>query len=125
MLARLPEVEALLQRALVLDESWNAGALHEFAVTWYAVRPGRADRRAAERHYERALALSGGRRAGLYVAYAEAVAVPAQNRGQFTALLERALAVPADADPNGRLLNALAQSRASWLLSRADYLFAE
>src|SRR5436190_7871761 len=32
MLGRLPEVRALLDRALTLDESWDAGALHEFKI---------------------------------------------------------------------------------------------
>src|SRR5688572_1711651 len=30
LLARLPEVEALLDRAIALDDAWDAGALHEF-----------------------------------------------------------------------------------------------
>lgn len=125
MLARLPEVEALLGRALALDEAWNHGALHEFAVTFSAARPGMRDRTAIDRHYARALALSRGRRAGVFVAYAEAMAVPAQDRAAFENLLDQALAVDLDADPDARLLNALAQRRARWLRSRADHLFAQ
>ena len=125
MLARIPEVDALLERALALDESWNEGALHEFAVTWYASRPGSRDRARIERHYARALELSAGKRAGPYVAYAEGVAVPEQDRGKFKANLERALAVDPDADPGSRLLNALAQRRAKWLLGRTRELFLE
>lgn len=125
MLARLPEVEALLGRALDLDESWNAGAVHAFAVEWYAARPGAFDRAAIERHYARALALSQGTRAGLFVAYAEAVAVREQDRRAFERLLDRALAVDLDARPDERLQNALAQRRAGWLRTQADLLFVE
>jgi len=125
MLARMPEVDALLGRALAIDETWNAGALHEFAISWSAARPGVPDRTAVDRHYARALELSQGRRAGVYVAYAEAMAVPAQNRAAFRNLLERALAVDLESDPDIRLLNALAQRRAYWLLARIDYLFAD
>ena len=32
LLARIPEVQALVSRALTVDETWNAGALHEFAI---------------------------------------------------------------------------------------------
>jgi len=125
MLARLPEVEALLARGIELDEAWNAGSLHEFAVSWYAARPGAVDRGAIERHYARALELSGGTRAGLFVAYAEAIAVRDQNRRQFDGLLDRALAVDDNARPDERLQNALAQRRALWLRTQADLLFVD
>jgi len=125
MLARIPEVDALLGRALTLDEAWNAGTLHEFAISWSAARPGIPNRAAVNAHYARALELSRGRRAGVYVAYAEAMAVPTQNRAAFRSLLDRALAVDLEADPDSRLLNALAQRRARWLLGRIDYLFVE
>jgi predicted anti-sigma-YlaC factor YlaD len=123
MLARLPEVEALLARALELDEAWNAGALHEFQITWAAAQRTRGDQEELRRHYERALALSRGQRASLYVAYAEAVAVPNQDRTEFVSLMEKALAVDPNADPAHRLLNLIAQRRAWWLLQRIDELF--
>jgi predicted anti-sigma-YlaC factor YlaD len=125
MLARLPEVEALLARGLALDEAWNAGALHDFAVSWYTARPGPQDRGAIERHYARALELSRGTRAGLFVAYAEGVSVREQNRRQFQDLLDRALAVDLDRRPDERLQNSLAQRRAVWLRGQADFLFLE
>jgi predicted anti-sigma-YlaC factor YlaD len=125
LLARLAEVDALIGRALAVDASWNAGALHEFALSFLAARPGLTDEAAIEHHFARALALAAGRRAGVYVAGAEALAVRRQDRAQFEQLLERALALDPDADPDSRLANALAQRRARWLLSRADDLFLE
>jgi len=123
LLARLPEVEALLDRALELDDSWNGGALHEFSISLAASRSTAMDNAALQNHYDRALQLSNGTRAGLHIAFAEAVAVPAQDRSRFVDLLERALAVDVDADPNERLLNVIAQDRARWLLGRVDELF--
>ena len=123
MLARLPEVEALLQHALAVDEAYDEGALHEFAVVWAGARPGSSDRAAINRHYRRALDLSERPRASLYVAYAVAVALPSQNREQFRSLLEEALAIDPDAVPGKRLLNTIAQRRARWLLARMDELF--
>jgi predicted anti-sigma-YlaC factor YlaD len=123
MLARLPEVEALLDRALALQEDWNAGALHEFTITWVAARGAPGDREKLHRHYERALTLSQGHRASVHVAYAEAVAIPNQDRTEFMALLHKALAVDLDAAPEHRLMNMIAQRRARWLLERIDELF--
>lgn len=125
LLARLPEVEALLARALAVEESWNAGALHEFALALTAARPGGSDPAALAAHFGRALELSGGRRAALFVAYAEADAVRRQDRAAFVELLERALAVDVDAYPEERLLNVIARERAQWLLGKADELFLE
>ena len=125
MLARLPEVEALLERALDLDEDYDDGALHEFAVVWAAAVPGRRDRGAIERHFTRALELSAGRRASLFVAYAMAVTVPAQDRARFRSLMDKALAVDPEAVPEKRLLIIIAQRRARWLLGRIDELFLE
>ena len=125
MLARLPEVEALLQQALALDESYDGGSLHEFAVIWAGAVPRTRDRAAIDRHYERALQLSAGRRASLYIAYAMAVTVPAQDRAQFNSLMDKALAIDPDAVPGKRLLNTIAQRRARWLLARTDELFLE
>ncbi len=125
MLARLPEVEALLARALELDESFDRGTLHEFQLSLATSRPSGADAAGAKRAYDRALALSGGKRASLFVSHAEAVAVPAQDRKAFVASLERALAVDPSAEPSLKLANALAQRRARWLLDRVDDLFLE
>jgi predicted anti-sigma-YlaC factor YlaD len=126
LLARLPEVEALIERALALDEAWERGSLHEFQLVFAASRPGGPpDFDRIRKHFERAVQLSGGQRASVYVAYAEAVSVRTQNRREFRQLLEKALAVDPDKHPDTRLANLLAQRRARWLLERADELFLE
>jgi predicted anti-sigma-YlaC factor YlaD len=122
MLARLPEVEAMIDRAIELDADWRGGSLHAFKVQLAAAKPGEPDYEAIQRHYERALELSEGKDASLYLAYAETVSVPRQDRAEFDALIEKALAVDVDVDPNRRLLNALAHRRAQWLRGRADEL---
>jgi len=125
LLARLPEVEEMLQRALVLDEAWNAGALHEFAINLAGAGSTSADPTMLEDHYERALELAGSSGAGIHVTFAEVVAVPEQDRRRFAELLERALAVDVDAYPEQRLLNVLAQRRARWLLDHTDEFFLD
>jgi hypothetical protein len=127
MLGRLREVDAFVAHALALDESWERGALHEFALTLESARPPGASRgpEVLEHHYERALTLSQGRRPSVYVGYAEAVLLPRQDEPAFRAALDRALAIDVHADPADRLVNILAQRRARWLLGRMDDLFVE
>ena len=123
MLARMPEVEAMLDRALALDESWDRGALHEFKVVFAGAKPGGpTDVAAIKRHYQRALDLSKGASAGVYLAYAETVVLPTQNKTEFRALLEKALAVDPDTIPANRLATVVSQRRARWLLGRIDDL---
>jgi predicted anti-sigma-YlaC factor YlaD len=74
-------------------------------------------------HFDRAVELSDGKLCGPYVSYAEAVCIPAEDRGQFEKLLQQALAINPDNDPPTRLVNLIMQRRARWLLSRVDKLF--
>lgn len=125
LLARIPEVEALVGRALEIDEAWDEGALHEFEITLAGAKGGEVDVPTMKAHYDRALELSRGRRASLYLSYAETVSVPTQNAAEFRDLVNRALAVDPDAYPDLRFANALARRRAGWLLERIDFLFLE
>jgi predicted anti-sigma-YlaC factor YlaD len=122
LVAELPAPEALMRRALELDESWNQGAIHEFFVSLEMARPG-GSAEAARRHLDRALLLSQGRRLGSLVAWAEGALVQAQDRAGFQATLQRVLDADLDASPPDRLANAIAQRRARLLLAHADDLF--
>jgi len=126
MIARLPEVDALLARGLALDEAWDGGSFHEFAITFTTANPaGTPDPNGLQAHYDRALALSGGKRASLFVTWAESVSIPRQDRAGFKAMLDRALAVDVEAAPNLKLSNQIALRRAKWLLDRADKYFLD
>jgi predicted anti-sigma-YlaC factor YlaD len=122
MLARIPEVDAMLARALELDESWDNGSLHEFGGIFAGAKPGRIDYDAMKKHYERAVELSAGARGGIHVAFAEAYCVPKQDTGCFNTALKKALAIDAYAKPSGRLQNVLAVRRANSLMERRDEL---
>ena len=74
---------------------------------------------------DRALELSSGKRASLFVAYAEAVSIRTQNRAKFRSMLEKAAAIDPDKCEQVRLFNLIAQRRARWLLGRSDELFLE
>ena len=123
----IPQMEALVDRALELDEAFDAGAIHTFLISYELARAQRKpDPTAAARgHFERAVQLSGGQLAGPYVSIAEAVDVAAQDRAAFEAHLQQALAIDADAQPQWRLANLIMQRRAHWLLSRTEQLIAQ
>ena len=120
-------IEALMRRALALDEGWEMGSLHDFFITWEGGRSsvgGSLDK--AKEHFERAKALGKGQRVSPLVTYAEVVSVGAQNKKEFEALLNEALAIDvAKAAPEQKLANIIAQRRAKWLLARVDELFVE
>jgi predicted anti-sigma-YlaC factor YlaD len=127
LVADFPIVEALLDRAVQLDEEFDGGALHVFLISLEMARAGGEGDPAmrAEKHFERALALGGQNQVGPLIAYAEAVCVKKQDKAQFRSLLNRALAVNPDATPKSRLLTLVLQRRARWLLTQEEELFVE
>ena len=51
--------------------------------------------------------------------------MPTQNAAEFREMMEKALAVDPDDDPDNRLVNLIAQRRAAWLLDRIDDLILD
>jgi len=125
MVGQIAAMEALIQRALDLDESYGKGAIHSFMISYEMSRPGAAGDPVARarHHFERALALSHGIDASPFVALAEAVTIQKQDVKEFESLLNRALAINPEANPDSRLVNTVMQRRARWLLSRESELF--
>jgi predicted anti-sigma-YlaC factor YlaD len=126
LVATLPAPVAMMQRGLELDETFDAGAFHEFFVTYDGGRSaaeggGPARARA---HLDRAQELSKGEKLGPLVSYAEAVLVQGQDRAEFERVLRQVLAFDVDSAPKYRLANVLAQRRARALLGHVDDLFA-
>jgi predicted anti-sigma-YlaC factor YlaD len=124
LVADLPTVETLIDRALQLDETFDHGAIHSFLISYEMARqgvPGDSAER-ARKHFERAMQLSGGFQAGPFVALAEAVCIPNQDRKEFESLLNRALSIDPNNKPEYRLANLVNQRRARWLLGRVEEL---
>ncbi len=124
LVSELPAPGALMRRALALDEGFDEGAIHEFFVSWDAAQGGAEGLARAKEHFDRAVALSKGRKLGVLVSYAEAVLVARQDRAEFTRMLRQVLAYDAEADRAHRLANVLAQRRARLLLEHVEDLFA-
>ncbi|MEO8026462.1 MAG: TRAP transporter TatT component family protein [Bryobacteraceae bacterium] len=137
MIGQIPQFEALIERSLLLDETYNDGVIHSFLITYdmSRLRPkaDSFDQTAAKsleekianatHHYARALELAKGSQAGLYVTYAESVMTAKKDRAGFEKLLNQALRVDVDKAPELRLLNLVMQRRARFLLARTEKLF--
>jgi predicted anti-sigma-YlaC factor YlaD len=123
----LPVIAAMLDRALQLDESWDDGALHEFAITFDPARPEGTTPQRQKAHLDRAMQLAQGGKISPLVTYAEAVAGPAQNKPEYEALLKQAASFDVDQPKarNYRLVNVLAQRRARYLLAHEDDVFSD
>jgi predicted anti-sigma-YlaC factor YlaD len=124
-IAELPTPIAMMERALALDEAWNDGAIHEFFVVYDATRSaaegGGPER--AQRHLDRALALSMNKKLGPRVSFAEGVLVQRQDRDAFVRTLEEVVRADPGQVPRFRLVNIVAQRRAKALLAHVDDLF--
>ncbi|MDY6987610.1 MAG: TRAP transporter TatT component family protein [Thermodesulfobacteriota bacterium] len=127
LVADLPMVEAMMRRALALDEDFEDGVIHEFFITYEGSRSeamGASAKRAME-HFHSAVELTGGAKAWPFVALASSVAVRKQDYRMFEDVLNKALAIDPDTEPKWRLSNTLAQEKAQWLLDRSEELFLD
>jgi hypothetical protein len=122
--AELPWVEAALDRALALDETYERGALHGYLGILNALRPpalgGKPD--VARAHFERAIELSGGRDLSIKVEYARRYARLVFDQELHDRLLTEVVNAPAEA-PLYTLFNVLAKQEAESLLATSKEYF--
>jgi predicted anti-sigma-YlaC factor YlaD len=126
LVADVPIVDALIHRALELDEGWDAGSLTEFMIAFESrgdAQGGSLDR--ARTYFDRTMELAKGKRVSPLVSLAESVSLANQNRAEFEKLLDEALIFDPDKYPETRLINLLAQKRARQLKALAGSLFLE
>ena len=122
--AELPWVEAVLERALALDETYEHGAIHGYLGILNSLRPpalgGRPE--VARAHFERAIELSGGRDLSIKVEYARRYARLVFDQELHDRLLTDVLNAPAEA-PAYTLFNVLAKQQAQSLLATSKEYF--
>ncbi|MCH7922040.1 MAG: hypothetical protein IH975_03255 [Nitrospinae bacterium] len=119
------KVEAMMVRALELDETYFDGGAHLFFIVSLASRPAMLGGNLAEakKHYEQVVALTEGRFLLAHVLFATSYAVQAQDRGLFVRLCKRVLEAPPTTIPRWGLLDAVARQRAAILLEDIDAYF--
>ncbi|HEB11919.1 MAG TPA: hypothetical protein ENI06_11995 [Spirochaetales bacterium] len=120
-----PKALALMERAFELDEAFQKGAIHEFFISYYGALPASlgGSKEKALFHFNRALELSGGLNSGPYVALAGSIAVNEQNVEDFINLLNKALEIDPDSNPENRLANILSMRKARWMLDHIEDYF--
>jgi predicted anti-sigma-YlaC factor YlaD len=125
LIGEIPQMEALIDRAYVLDADYDHGAIHSFLLSYELARVG-GEGDPIERarfHFGRAIELTGGRKVSPYVTWAENTCVQSQDVAEFRRLIATALAIDVDERPEWRLENTIMQRRARRLLDQIDILF--
>jgi len=124
-LVAISKVEAILQRALVLDESYHYAGPHLLLGAFYGGRSkllgGNPDK--ARSHFDKSLELTQRKFLMTQVLYAKTYAVQLQDQGLFKTLLTEVMNTPTDILPEQQLANAVAKLKARQLLESADDLF--
>ena len=123
-IAELPKVQIALQRVVALDEGYERGAAHMYLGILATLRPAALGGRPAEgrRHFERAIALSGGKNLMVQVQFARYYARLVFDRPLHDRLLQEVVAAEV-AQPGLTLSNTLAKEQARELLAGADAYF--
>lgn len=118
VVADLPRAVELARRAWLAAPDYGSGDLSALMGTFEASRPG-GSRAQAEDYFARALATGRGN-AGVHVAIAESLALPAADRPRFEQALHAAVAAARARDD---LASRVMRERAERLLAGADDLF--
>lgn len=123
-LAQLPKIEAAIRRILELDGSYDGGGAHVYMGVLLNQRPpalgGQPEQ--GRKHFEKAIALSGGRNLMAKVMFAQTYARLVFNRELHDRLLREVLAAEVEA-PRLTLTNVLAQRQAAKLLEQSAEYF--
>ena len=124
-LAELPRIEALMRKALALDERYYYAGPHLFMGIWYASRPAVAggSLELAQQHFSKAIEFSQGQFLMTLVYYADYYARKTLDRELFTATLQKVIETPAGTVPELTLLNTVAHQKAAQMLGRVDEFF--
>lgn len=112
----------ILERACELNPSFSGGAIWEVLTSYYVAAPeglgGGAEK--AKAAYKKAMEYSQGKTPSIYITYATAFCVPAQDGKGFVTNLKKALSINPDDNPETRLMTILAQDTARWMLEHKD-----
>jgi hypothetical protein len=125
LIAQLPKAEIIMRKVLQLDENYYHASPHIFFGAYYASRPRAlgGDPVKAKEHFDKAMALTGGKFLPVQLFYARQYAVQIQDRALFEQLLRQVMGASINLDPDNRLASVIAKRRALRYLKRAEDLF--
>lgn len=108
---------AMLERSAELDNTYNAGAVYEVLMAYYAAAPDTlgGSREKALVCYNKALEISKGESPSLFIGYAKALCIPVQDSKGFDVAINKALAIDPESKSENRLILTIAHRQALWL----------
>lgn len=124
-LADLARVEALMKRALQLDETFYYGGPHLFLGSILASRPAMlgGNPAKAKEHFTACFRISKNKYLLAKYLYAKTYAVQIQDRELFKNVLQEIINAPENLLPEKRLTNEIAKKKAKALLEQEEDLF--
>lgn len=124
-LAALAKVDVMMEFVLQHDPAFYYGSAHLYFGSVIGSTPqalgGKPE--IARDHFERALALNGGKFLMSYVYYAKTYAVQVQDQNLFEEILNKVKDTSLDVLPDARFPNAVAKKKAKLLLEKVSELF--
>jgi hypothetical protein len=125
VLKDLPRVEAMMDRILVLDDTFYHGGIHALMGVYNVSRPemfgGQPEE--ANAHFKEAFEISQSKYLLWYFLYAKFYAVAVKDKGLFESSLNRIVSAPDDLDPQEAFVNSAVKGKARELLLHADDYF--
>jgi tetratricopeptide (TPR) repeat protein len=125
VLADLPKVEALMDKVVELDDTFNYGGIHLMLGAYNASKPvmfgGKPEE--AKYHFEQAMEITDSKYLPCHYLYAKYYAVQIQDRELFVKLLNEVINAPDDLFPEKNFANEATRMKAKVLLEKVDELF--
>ncbi len=120
-----PKIEAMMDRMLVLDDTFNYGAVHALMGAYYSSRPdsfgGNSEQAAF--HFDEAFGISESKYLLWYVFYAQYYAFAVHDKQLYVDSLQKVISAPEDIFPEETFPNLLAKQMAEKLLKETDIRF--
>lgn len=125
VLVDIPKVQALLERAIVLDGNYFEGLPFMIMGSLLAFRPPMmgGDPEGSKTNFDRAIAISDGKFLLAKYFFAKYYCYRVQDADMFEETLSGVIGQPADILPEYRLLNTLAIEKSKRLIEESDELF--
>jgi hypothetical protein len=121
----LPKVEAIMDRIIELDDTFNYGGIHAMLGSYLASRPVvlGGNPKEADWHFKQAFEISDSKFLMWKYLYAKFYAVQILDRDLFVKTLQEVISSPEDLLPEKNFVNEAARVKSKALLSQVDELF--
>ncbi len=120
-----PKIEAMMDRMLVLDETYNYGAVHVLMGAYYAGIPDAfgGDSEGADYHFQQAFDISERKFLLWHVFYAQFYAFQIRDKAMFLENLNYVISAPENLFPEEAFSNRAAKQMAGKMLEETEMLF--